>query len=71
MREQDIAQERGQVWRGAIDGLMAEVLEDHIRFHVVDPNAGAESEQVQAAEELIAGAELSQVTQATGGARGH
>lgn len=39
--------------RGAIDGLMAEVLEDHIRFHVVDPNAGAESEQAQAAEELI------------------
>ena len=23
--------------RGAINGLMAEVVEDHIRFHVVDP----------------------------------
>ena len=39
--------------RGAIDGLMAEVLEDHIRFHVVAPGAGPDSEQGQAAEELI------------------
>ena len=39
--------------RGAIDGLMAEVLEDHIRFHVVNPDAGPESEQAQAAEQLI------------------
>jgi FrmR/RcnR family transcriptional regulator, repressor of frmRAB operon len=39
--------------RGAIDGLQAELLEDHIRYHVVDPEAGPESEQVQAAEELV------------------
>ena len=23
--------------RGAVQGLMAEILEDHVRFHVVDP----------------------------------
>ncbi|HLQ68084.1 MAG TPA: metal/formaldehyde-sensitive transcriptional repressor [Gemmatimonadales bacterium] len=39
--------------RGAIDSLQAEVLEDHIRYHVVDPEADPESEQVQAAEELV------------------
>jgi FrmR/RcnR family transcriptional regulator, repressor of frmRAB operon len=39
--------------RGAIDGLMAEVLEDHIRFHVVAPDADPESEQSRAAEQLI------------------
>jgi DNA-binding FrmR family transcriptional regulator len=27
--------------RGGIDGLMAEVLEDHIRLHLVGPNAKA------------------------------
>lgn len=39
--------------RGAIDGLLAEVLEDHIRYHVVSPEADPESEQVQAAEQLV------------------
>ena len=38
--------------RGAINGLMAEVIEDHIRLHVVDPAKGAE--RVRGAEELIA-----------------
>jgi FrmR/RcnR family transcriptional regulator, repressor of rcnA expression len=37
--------------RGAINGLMAEVIEDHIRLHVVDPAKGAE--RAQGAEELI------------------
>jgi DNA-binding FrmR family transcriptional regulator len=37
--------------RGAINGLMAEVIEDHIRLHVVDPAKGAE--RVRGAEELI------------------
>lgn len=37
--------------RGAMDALMAEVLEGHIRFHVLGGKAG--SEQVEAAEELI------------------
>lgn len=39
--------------RGAINGLMAEILEDHIRFHVVDPNIDPESEQAEAAEQLV------------------
>jgi DNA-binding FrmR family transcriptional regulator len=39
--------------RGAIDGLMAEVLEGHIRFHVVDPDHNPASERAQAAQELI------------------
>ena len=39
--------------RGAIDGLMAEVLEDHVRYHVVGPDVDPASEQGQAAEQLI------------------
>jgi DNA-binding FrmR family transcriptional regulator len=39
--------------RGAIDGLMAEVLEDHIRFHVLEADADPESDRAQAAEQLI------------------
>jgi FrmR/RcnR family transcriptional regulator, repressor of frmRAB operon len=39
--------------RGAIDGLLAEVLEDHIRYHVISPSSNPDSEQVQAAEELV------------------
>ena len=39
--------------RGAINGLMAEVLEGHVRFHVLAPDKGKDSPQAQAAEELI------------------
>lgn len=39
--------------RGAINGLMAEILEDHIRFHVVHPDVDSESEQAEAAEQLV------------------
>jgi DNA-binding FrmR family transcriptional regulator len=39
--------------RGAVNGLMAEVMEDHIRMHVVASAECTESEQTQAAEELI------------------
>jgi DNA-binding FrmR family transcriptional regulator len=39
--------------RGALNGLMAEVLEGHIRFHVLDPESGKNAPQVEAAEELI------------------
>lgn len=39
--------------RGAINGLMAEVLEDHVRFHVVAPDIDPASEQAQAAEQLL------------------
>ena len=39
--------------RGALNGLMAEVIEGHIRFHVLAPHATANSPQASAAEELI------------------
>ena len=39
--------------RGALNGLMAEVMEGHIRFHVLAPNKGKNSPQMEAAEELI------------------
>lgn len=39
--------------RGALNGLMAEVMEGHVRFHVLSPGNGKNSPQLQAAEELI------------------
>jgi DNA-binding FrmR family transcriptional regulator len=39
--------------RGAINGLMAEVLEGHVRFHVVDSDRKQTAEQAEATEELI------------------
>src|SRR5580700_8715452 len=39
--------------RGAINGLMAEVMEDHIRAHVIDPAREPDAERAHAAEELI------------------
>jgi len=39
--------------RGALDGFIAEVIEDHIREHMLDPKAGPDSKQALAAEELI------------------
>jgi len=40
--------------RGAMDGFIAEVIEDHIREHMVDPAAPRDDPRVQAAEELVA-----------------
>ncbi|WP_394998564.1 metal/formaldehyde-sensitive transcriptional repressor [Sphingomonas sp.] len=40
--------------RGALDGFIAEVIEDHIREHLVDPDAPRDDPRVQAAEELVA-----------------
>ena len=37
--------------RGAMSSLMSEVIEDHIRLHVVDPDKG--TERSRGAEELI------------------
>jgi len=37
--------------RGAMNGLMTEVIEDHIRLHIVEPNKDAK--RVRGAEELI------------------
>jgi DNA-binding FrmR family transcriptional regulator len=39
--------------RGAMDGFIAEVIEDHIREHMVDPGAPRDDPRVQAAEELV------------------
>jgi DNA-binding FrmR family transcriptional regulator len=39
--------------RGALNGLMAEVMEGHIRFHVLSPHTSENSPQAEAAEELI------------------
>jgi FrmR/RcnR family transcriptional regulator, repressor of frmRAB operon len=39
--------------RGAINGLMAEVIEGHVRFHVVNPDHRPGSGQAKAAQELI------------------
>jgi DNA-binding FrmR family transcriptional regulator len=39
--------------RGALDGFIAEVIEDHIREHMVDSQAASNTPQVLAAEELI------------------
>jgi DNA-binding FrmR family transcriptional regulator len=39
--------------RGAMDALMAEVIEGHIRFHVLVPNTSPTDEQSLAADDLI------------------
>lgn len=39
--------------RGALDGLIAEIVEDHIREHVIDPAAPASDPRARAAEELV------------------
>src|SRR5215468_6782952 len=39
--------------RGAINGLMAEVMEDHVRAHLIDPASEADPHRAHAAEELI------------------
>jgi DNA-binding FrmR family transcriptional regulator len=39
--------------RGALNGLMAEVIEGHVWFHVLSPKEGRNSPQAEAAEELI------------------
>lgn len=39
--------------RGAINSLMAEIIEGHIRFHVVDPDEEPATAKAKAAQELI------------------
>ena len=39
--------------RGAVHGLSAEVMEDHIRNHVVNPDTDQNPERAQGAAELI------------------
>jgi FrmR/RcnR family transcriptional regulator, repressor of frmRAB operon len=39
--------------RGAMNSLMAEVIADHIRMHVIDPSRERNQERAKGAEELI------------------
>jgi DNA-binding FrmR family transcriptional regulator len=39
--------------RGAMAGLMAEVVEDHVRTHLVDPNKHPDALNTEAAEQLL------------------
>jgi DNA-binding FrmR family transcriptional regulator len=39
--------------RGAINALMAEILEGHVRLHLLQPDSRNETDQAVAAEELI------------------
>jgi len=39
--------------RGALNGLMAELIEDHVRFHVLDPKKKATRGQLEATEKLM------------------
>ena len=39
--------------RGAMDGFIAEVIEDHIREHMIDPAASRDDPRAMAAEELV------------------
>jgi len=39
--------------RGAINALMGEILEDHIRYHVIARDADPGSHERQAAEQLV------------------
>lgn len=40
--------------RGALNGLMAELIEGHLRFHVLGPGQKTTPSQMEAADELIA-----------------
>jgi DNA-binding FrmR family transcriptional regulator len=39
--------------RGAMDALMAEVIDGHIRFHILAQNGSATEEQTRAADDLV------------------
>ncbi|HET6217351.1 MAG TPA: metal/formaldehyde-sensitive transcriptional repressor [Acidobacteriaceae bacterium] len=39
--------------RGALNGLMAELIEGHLRFHVLSPGQKTLPSQLEAAEQLI------------------
>jgi FrmR/RcnR family transcriptional regulator, repressor of frmRAB operon len=39
--------------RGAVNGLMAEVIEDHINLHVANPAIKTNAERTKGAEELV------------------
>ena len=39
--------------RGAINGVMAEVVEDHIQMHMIDPRRKRSRDEKKAADELL------------------
>jgi DNA-binding FrmR family transcriptional regulator len=39
--------------RGALNGLMAELIKGHLTFHVLPPGSKASPSQLEAAEELV------------------
>ena len=39
--------------RGAINGLMVEVMEDHIQTHLAGPQSGSEARRRDSADELV------------------
>jgi DNA-binding FrmR family transcriptional regulator len=39
--------------RGALNGMMAEVVEDHIQMHMVDANRKPSRDEIEAADELV------------------
>ena len=39
--------------RGALNGLVAEMIEDHVRFHVMDPDEKVSAKRARAADELV------------------
>jgi DNA-binding FrmR family transcriptional regulator len=41
-------------WRGALNGLMAGLIEGHLRYHVLPTAKDIKPEQAEAAEELVA-----------------
>jgi len=40
-------------FRGAANGLMTEVIEEHVRTHVVSPTLSSQASRVRGADELI------------------
>jgi DNA-binding FrmR family transcriptional regulator len=39
--------------RGALNSLVAEMIEDHVRFHVLDPEEKVSAKRARAADELV------------------
>jgi DNA-binding FrmR family transcriptional regulator len=39
--------------RGAIDGLLSEVLEDHVRFHIIDQRRHRDADPRDAGKEIL------------------
>jgi len=39
--------------RGAVNGLMAEVIEEHLREHVASPDIASDAERARGADEIV------------------